>query len=181
MRLAIHVIFALVVVQRLVEVAYAERNTRTLLARGAVEVGRAHYPLIVLLHAAWLTAIVLWLPNDPTIAWPAMALFVLLQLGRAWVIATLGPYWTTRIITLPEAPLVHSGPYRFIRHPNYVVVTGEIAMLPLAFGEVYVAIVFTILNAAMPAVRIREEDAALEMRRVGATPEATHGEAARDP
>jgi methyltransferase len=166
MRLAVHIILALVVVQRLVEVVYAERNTRALRARGAVEIGRAHYPLIVLLHAAWLAAIVLWLPVNAMIFWPALALFILLQLGRAWVIATLGPYWTTRIITLPEAPLVRSGPYRVVRHPNYLVVMGEIAMLPLAFGEVHVAVVFTILNAAMLARRIREEDAALERRRV---------------
>jgi methyltransferase len=179
MRLAIYVIFALVVVQRVVEVVCAERNTRALRAKGAVEVGRAHYPLIVLLHVAWLTAIVLWLPANTMIFWPALALFILLQFGRAWVIVALGPYWTTRIITLPEAPLVRHGPYRFVRHPNYLVVTGEIAMLPLAFGELYVAIVFTILNVAMLVVRIREEDATLETRRVGARPETNEGEAGR--
>ena len=153
--------------QRLAEVVYAERNTRALRVKGAAEVGRGHYSLIVLLHAAWLTAIVLWLPADATIFWPALALFILLQFGRVWVIVTLGPYWTTRIITLPEAPLIRSGPYRFVRHPNYLVVMGEIAMLPLAVGEVHVAIVFTILNAAMLARRIREEDPALDRRRVG--------------
>ena len=171
MRLAVYIILAVVAVQRLAEVVYAERNTRALRGRGAVEVGRGHYPLIVVLHAAWLIAIVLWLPVNAMIYWPALALFILLQLGRTWVIATLGPYWTTRIITLPEAPLVRSGPFRFVRHPNYLVVTGEIAMLPLVFGEVHVAIVFTILNAAMLAWRIREEDAALELRRVGARPD----------
>ncbi|MGZ5960633.1 MAG: isoprenylcysteine carboxyl methyltransferase family protein, partial [Rhizomicrobium sp.] len=146
---------ALVVLQRLIEIVYAERNTRALLARGAVEVGRAHYPLIVLLHASWLAAIVFFLPENATIHWLPLMLFVLLQLCRVWVIATLGPYWTTRIITLPGAPLVRVGPYRFVRHPNYLVVAGEIAMLPLAFGEVDVAIAFTILNAAMLAWRIR--------------------------
>ncbi|MGZ5938852.1 MAG: isoprenylcysteine carboxyl methyltransferase family protein [Rhizomicrobium sp.] len=156
---------ALVVLQRLIEIVYAERNTRALLARGAVEVGRAHYPLIVLLHASWLAAIVFFLPENATIHWLPLMLFVLLQLCRVWVIATLGPYWTTRIITLPGAPLVRAGPYRFVRHPNYLVVAGEIAMLPLAFGEVDVAIAFTILNAAMLAWRIRQEDAALAVRR----------------
>ena len=139
-----------------------------LLARGAVEVGRAHYPLIVLLHAAWLAAIVFFLPRDATIHWIALAVFVLLQLARVWVIATLGPYWTTRIITLQGAPLVRAGPYRFVRHPNYLVVAGEIAVLPLAFGEVPVAIVFTVLNAAVLAWRIRQEDAALAQRRARA-------------
>ena len=181
MRLAIYVIVALVVVQRVVEVVHAERNTQALRARGAVEVGRAHYPLIVLLHAAWLTAIVLGLPDNAAIFWPALALFILLQLGRAWVIVTLGRYWTTRIITLPEAPLVRHGPYRFIRHPNYLVVTGEIAMLPLALREAYVAIVFTLLNAAVLVVRIRQEDAALESRRVGARAETNDDEAAWSP
>ncbi|MGZ5935514.1 MAG: isoprenylcysteine carboxyl methyltransferase family protein [Rhizomicrobium sp.] len=156
---------ALVVLQRLIEIVYAERNTRALLARGAVEVGRAHYPLIVLLHASWLAAIVFFLPENATIHWLPLMLFILLQLCRVWVIATLGPYWTTRIITLPGAPLVRAGPYRFVRHPNYLVVAGEIAMLPLAFGEMDVAIAFTILNAAMLAWRIRQEDAALAVRR----------------
>jgi methyltransferase len=165
MRLAIYVILFLVTVQRLIEVVYAERNTRALLARGAVEVGRAHYPLIVLLHAAWLLAIVLWLPADATIHWWALAVFIVLQLARVWVIATLGPYWTTRIITLEAAPLVRQGPYRFARHPNYLVVAGEIAALPLAFGEIWVAVVFTALNAAMLAWRIRQEDTALSARR----------------
>jgi len=165
MRLAIYIILLLVAVQRLIEVVYAERNTRALLARGAVEIGRAHYPLIVLLHAAWLAAIVLALPPDAMIHWWALALFVALQLARVWVIATLGPYWTTRIITLDAAPLVRRGLYRFVRHPNYLVVAGEIAMLPLAFGEIWVAIAFTALNAAMLAWRIRQEDAALSARR----------------
>ena len=167
MKLTIDIVLALVVAQRLIEIVYAERNTRALRARGAIEVGRAHYPLIVLLHAAWLAAIVILIPDDATIHWPAMALFVLLQLGRVWVIATLGPYWTTRIITLPGAPLIRSGPYRFVRHPNYLVVAGEIAALPMAFGEVNVAIVFTLLNAAMLGWRIRQEDAALAVRRAG--------------
>lgn len=168
MRLAIFVILFLVAVQRLVEIAYAQRNTRALLARGAVEIGRAHYPLIVVLHAAWLTAIVLLLPPGATIHWWALGIFLLLQLARVWVIATLGPYWTTRIITLDSAPLVRKGPYRLVRHPNYLVVAGEIAALPLAFGEVWVAIVFSVLNAAILAWRIRAENVALAGRRLPA-------------
>jgi len=164
-RLAIYIILALVVVQRLVEIVYAERNTRALLARGAVEIGGAHYPLIVLLHAAWLGAIVMLLPLDAAIHWLPLIVFVVLQLARVWVLVTLGPYWTTRIITLEGAPLVRTGPYRFVRHPNYLVVAGEIAMLPLAFGEWTVALVFSVLNAAVLAWRIRQEDAALALRR----------------
>ena len=165
MSIAIYIILGLVALQRLVEIVYAERNTKRLLARGAVEVGRGHYPLIVLLHAAWLVAIVFLLPPDATIRWPALALFVLLQVARVWIIVTLGPYWTTRIITLEGTPLIRSGPYRFVRHPNYIVVMGEIALLPLAFGERWVAIIFTILNVAMLTGRINAEDAALAQRR----------------
>lgn len=165
MRVAIYIILALVVIQRLIEIFYAERNTKVLRARGAVEVGRGHYPLVVLLHATWLTAIVLLLRPDATIHWIPLAFFFVLQLVRLWVIASLGPYWTTRIITLEGAPLVRSGPYRFVRHPNYLVVAGEIALLPLAFGEPAVAAAFTVLNASMLAWRICEEDAALSGRR----------------
>jgi methyltransferase len=166
---AIYIIIVLVAVQRLVEVAYAERNTRALKARGGVEIGRAHYPLIVLLHAAWLVAIVVALPADASIHWLPLGIFVALQLARVWVITTLGPYWTTRIITLKDAPIVRRGPYRFVRHPNYLIVACEIAMLPLAFGGVNVAVIFTVLNAAMLAWRIREEDNALAARRVASS------------
>lgn len=159
------IIIGLVAAQRLAELAYARRNTRALLAKGAVEVGRAHYPLFVLLHGSWLVAIVAMLSPSPPIHWPALAALVVLQALRLWVIATLGPYWTTRIVTLPDAPLVRGGPYRFLRHPNYAVVVGEIAVLPLVFGQVGVAIVFSILNAALLWWRIRIEDQALRARR----------------
>lgn len=167
MTIAAMVILALLVVQRLVELVYAERNTRALLKRGAIEVGRAHYPFIVALHALWLVAIVVMLPQEASIHWLPLVLFLMLQAGRIWVIATLGPYWTTRIITLDGAPLVHSGPYRFVRHPNYLIVAGEIAVLPLVFGEVAVCLVFSGLNAALLLWRIRQEDAALSLRRAG--------------
>jgi methyltransferase len=164
-RLAIYVILALVAIQRLAEVVYANHNTKALLARGAVEIGRRHYPLIVLLHASWLVAILVFLPVNATIHWLWFGIFLILQGLRVWVLATLGPYWTTRIITLPGAPLVRKGPFRLIRHPNYTVVAGEIAALPLAFGEWQVAAVFTVLNGLMLAWRIRAEDAALSARR----------------
>lgn len=165
MRELAYIIIALVVVQRLAELVYAERNTKALLARGAIEVGRAHYPLIVLLHASWLIAIVVFLPHDPPINFALLSVFVVLQALRLWVLSTLGPYWTTRIITLPGAPLVRRGPYRLLRHPNYAVVVGEIAVLPLVFGEIWTAITFTILNALILAWRIRQENEALALRR----------------
>jgi methyltransferase len=165
-----YVIIVLVALQRLAEVVYAERNTRALLARGAVEIGRRHYPLIVALHAAWLVAILVFLPKPLVIHGTALAVFIVLQGLRLWVLATLGPYWTTRIITLEGAPLVRRGPYRFIRHPNYAVVVGEIAVLPLVFGEVWIAALFSLLNAGVLALRIREENGALAARRALSPP-----------
>jgi len=160
-----YAILAAVVAQRLVELAWARRNTKRLKARGAVEVGARHYPLIVLLHVTWLGAIAMFLPRPAVIYAVPLALFLLLQLVRIWILVTLGPYFTTRIITLPGAALVRTGPYRFVRHPNYVVVAGEILSLPLVFGEPLVALVFTLLNAAMLYWRIRVEEAALASRR----------------
>jgi methyltransferase len=154
------VILALVTLQRLGELWLSNRNTRALLARGAREVAPGHYPLIVAVHALWLAAL-WWLAPNREVAWLWLALFVLLQLARIWVIATLGGRWTTRIINLPGAPLVRSGPYRFVSHPNYLVVAGEIAALPLAFGLWEVALLFTALNAAVLAIRIRQENRAL--------------------
>ena len=154
------VILALVTAQRLAELALARRNTRALLARGAYEVGAGHYPLIVAVHALWLASL-WWLAPGEAINWPLIGLFLLLQLARLWVLATLGERWTTRIIVLPDAPLVARGPFRFARHPNYAIVVGEIAILPFAFGLWKVAIVFSILNAAVLAVRIRTEERAL--------------------
>jgi len=160
-----YAIIFLVVLQRLGELLLANRNTRRLKAQGAVEIGASHYPLIVLLHTAWLLAVLWLLPVPLEISWPWLAIFVLLQAARIWVISSLGPYWTTRIISVPGAPLVRRGPYRFVRHPNYLVVAGEILALPLAFHEIPVAIFFSLANAAILFWRIREEEAGLVTRR----------------
>jgi methyltransferase len=159
------VVLTAVAAQRLWELWLADRNTKRLLAEGAVEVGAAHYPLFILLHASWLAAIAIVTPWTmvPNLGW--LGLYFLLQLGRLWVIATLGRFWTTRIITLPAAPLVRSGPYRFVRHPNYVVASLEIAVLPLAFGQVWIALAWSLANALLVAWRIRIEDRALNERR----------------
>lgn len=157
-------VLAFVVLQRLAELAWASRNTKRLLARGAQEHGARHYPLFVLLHASWLAAIALTVPADAVPAWPLLALFGILQLGRVWVIASLGPYWTTRVITLDDAPLVRRGPFRFLRHPNYWIVAAEIAVLPLAFGAWPVAAIWSLLNAALLRHRIRIEEEALQPR-----------------
>ncbi len=153
-------ILAFVTLERLFELWLAWRNTRRLLDRGAREHGRNHYPFIVAVHVLWLAAL-WWLARSRPIDGFWLALFVLLEIGRVWVLATLGRRWTTRIIVDPQEELVESGPYRFVNHPNYWVVIGEIAVLPLVFGLWQVSLVFTLLNAAVLAVRIREENRAL--------------------
>ncbi|MGN6515279.1 MAG: isoprenylcysteine carboxyl methyltransferase family protein [Rhizomicrobium sp.] len=163
-------IIGLVALQRLAELPMAERNTRRLLAQGAVEIGRAHYPIIVVLHVAWLIAIFLALPAPPVIHAVPLAVYIALQGLRIWTLWSLGPYWTTRIITLPGAPLIKRGPYRFMRHPNYAIVEAEIAVLPLVFGEWMVAAIFLAANTIVLATRIREEDRALAARRAIAAP-----------
>jgi len=149
-----------VTLQRLIELAIAARNTRLLLARGAYEAGADHYPFMIALHASWL--ITLWIfgfcrPIVPIF----VALFVVLQCARIWVLRTLGSRWTTRIIILPNAPRIVSGPYRFCSHPNYVVVAFELPCVSLALGLPRHALVLGLLNLAMLRVRIRAEDAAL--------------------
>ena len=158
-------VLAAVAAQRLGELWLANRNTRRLLAEGAVEVGVGHYPLFVLLHASWLAAIALMTPTTTVPNLWLLTAYAVLQLGRLWVIATLGRFWTTRIITLPSAPLVRRGPYRFVRHPNYWVASLEIAVLPLAFGQVWIALVWSLANALLVGWRIRIENRALRERR----------------
>ncbi|EIZ80054.1 hypothetical protein WSK_1421 [Novosphingobium sp. Rr 2-17] len=162
-----YAIMAFVTIQRLTELAIDRRNTARLLAAGAREVGAGHYPAMVAMHASWLAA--LWFTvGDRAVNLPLLAVFGVLQLLRVWVLATLGSRWTTRIIVTPAAPLVKKGPFRFLRHPNYTVVTAEIAVLPLVFGVVWIAVLFTVLNAAMLYVRIGAENRALYGARDGA-------------
>ena len=153
-------ILALVTMQRLGELVLARPNTRRLRAMGAVEVGADHYPLMITMHAAWLVSLWLLGTDQEVDPW-LLSGFVLLQGLRWWVLATLGPRWTTRIIILPGAPLVTDGPYRYISHPNYLVVAAEIALLPLALHLPLIALIFSGLNAAVLVIRIRAESEAL--------------------
>lgn len=151
---------AFITLQRLGELMWARRNTRRLVAAGGVEFGRRHYLLIVALHAAWISG--LWF-NAPgrTVDRALLAVFVALQIGRLWVLWSLGRRWTTRVVVVPGAPPVTAGPYRFVRHPNYLIVAGEIAVVPLALGLPLFALAFSILNAVLLFERIRIENAAL--------------------
>ena len=156
---------ALIALERLAELIRAACNTRDLKARGATEAGASHYPLFVLLHASWLGSLLVFVPWETKPNWFWLGLMIALQALRLWVILSLGPYWTTRIVTLPGAPLVRRGPYRFLRHPNYAVVMAEIAALPLAFGAYAIALAFSLANLALIAWRVRIEDRALAARR----------------
>jgi methyltransferase len=153
-------ILILVTLQRLSELVIAQRNTADLLARGAVETGASHYPVMVALHASWLIGLWVFAWNQ-SVVWPLFAGYLLLQVGRLWVLATLGRRWTTRIITVPGETLVARGPYKLIRHPNYAVVALEMPLLPLVFGLTWYAVLFGLLNLAMLVWRISIENRAL--------------------
>jgi methyltransferase len=149
-----------VTAERLAELWLAQRNTALLIAQGAREFAPEHYPAIVVLHALWLAS--LWLfgwAHPLNSIW--LVIFLVLQVLRAWILMTLGRRWTTRIVVLPGAPLVSDGPYRVLSHPNYFVVIGEIAILPLCLGLPLVAAVFSIANAVILTIRVRAEHAAL--------------------
>lgn len=153
-------LLAFLTLQRIAELWWARQNERRLFAAGGIEYGRSHLPLIVLVHAAWIVG--MWaLAYDHSVNLFFLALFVALQIARFWVLLTLGRRWTIRIIVVPGERLVARGPYRFLRHPNYAVVTGEIAAVPLALGLPIYALVFSLLNGAVLAIRITAENAAL--------------------
>jgi methyltransferase len=165
-QLLIASLLLLATLQRLIELVIATRNTRALLAEGAYEVGRGHYPAIVFLHTAWLATLWAFFLFELALfqPWAAVA-YLLVQVLRLWTLLSLGRYWTTRIIVVPDAPLARKGPYRFIRHPNYLVVALEIALLPLALGSWPLALGFSIVNAIVLAWRIKVENETFSARR----------------
>jgi methyltransferase len=151
---------------RLVELSVAQRNLRWARERGGVETGAGHYPVMVALHSALLLGCVVevWLadrPFLPWLGWPMLVLLVAAHALRWWCIRTLGRQWNTRVIRVPGMPLVTGGPYRWLKHPNYVAVVVEGVALPLVHAAWLTAVVFTVLNAALLRVRIAVEDAAL--------------------
>jgi methyltransferase len=158
-----------VLLQRGAEEIHSARNTRRLIAAGAREAGRAYYPVVAVTHLGWLASILFLIPADAPILWPFLALFLLLQPLRYWIIGTLGRYWTHRIITLDQAPVVRSGPYRWLRHPNYAVTCGETFLLPAAFGGFAVALIMTAIWVVVIRYKIVLEDRAIEARRIAGT------------
>jgi methyltransferase len=162
----LYIIIILVASLRLAELLLSAHNTRLLKANGGIEIGARHYPLFVLLHGSWLLAIVLLTPANAAFNGWLLFAFAILQVGRLWVIASLGRFWTTRIITVPGAPLVKKGPYRFVSHPNYIIVTAEIALLPLVFGNWQIAIIWSVLNASLLSWRIHVENRILAERKL---------------
>ncbi|MGZ5398552.1 MAG: isoprenylcysteine carboxyl methyltransferase family protein [Nocardioides sp.] len=163
---AFTVLVALVGVERLAELVVSKRNAAWSFARGGTETGRGHYPVMVVLHTGFLVAMLVeaWVRRPdvpPWLAWSMLALVVASQALRWWCIVTLGPRWNTRVIVVPGLAPVDSGPYRLMRHPNYVAVVVEGIALPLVHGAWITALGFTLANAAVLTVRLRDENAAL--------------------
>ena len=157
-------ILAFVTIQRLYELLLARKNTTALLAKGGREVGATHYPLIVAFHTLWILGLWFFAHAQP-VNWIFIAIFAGLQAMRVWVLTTLGPRWTTRIIIMPQAPLVVAGPFKYLKHPNYAVVAAEIFVLPLAFGLVWFSVFGGLINLGILATRIRVEERALSALR----------------
>jgi methyltransferase len=171
-RIAFTLLIVILAIQRLWELGVSKRHLRALKARGAIEVGSAHYPWMVALHTAFLISCVteVWLLDRPFR--PVLAVIAVLALGAAlalrwWTLATLGERWTTRVLVVPGEELVTSGPYRWLRHPNYVVVVMEIAAIPMIHGAWLTAVVFTLANLALLRTRVRVEEEALSRLAAG--------------
>jgi methyltransferase len=168
--MAYALLIGLVVLERLAELVVARRNLAWARSKGGVEYGRRHYPWIVAAHVALLAAAPaeVWLldrPFVPALGWPMLAAVVLAQGLRWWCIGTLGRRWNTRVVVVPGMPLVERGPYRWLRHPNYVAVVAEGIALPLVHSAWLTALVFTLVNAVLLTVRVRVEDSALALCR----------------
>ncbi|MDB5145860.1 MAG: isoprenylcysteine carboxyl methyltransferase [Mucilaginibacter sp.] len=148
------------VTQRLTELYISKRNEKWLLAQGAVEYGREHYPFIVALHTLFIVSLMVeyYLTGGQSISYVFLTLFILLLAFKYWVLSSLGAYWNTRIYRVPGAIAVKKGPYKLFKHPNYVDVICEIAIIPIVFHLYYTAIIFSVLNAIMLSVRIKVEN-----------------------
>ncbi|MBO0588479.1 isoprenylcysteine carboxyl methyltransferase family protein [Sporosarcina sp. E16_8] len=160
------IVISIVILQRLIELVVAKRNEKWMRSQGAFEAGAAHYPLMVAMHTAFfisLLAEVILLDRSLSSVWILfLVIFLVAQIARIWCLTSLGKFWNTKIIILPGADVVQKGPYKWVRHPNYVIVTTELLVLPLMFGAYLTAIIFTLLNVWMLSVRIPAEEKALK-------------------
>lgn len=155
------IIFILfLITQRFTELYISKRNEKWLLSQGAIEYGREHYPYIVALHTLFIVSLIAeyYLSGGQPVSYVFLLLFIVLLIFKYWVLSSLGYYWNTRIYRIPGAVAVRKGPYKFFKHPNYVDVVLEIAIIPLVFNLYYTALIFTVLNAIMLLVRIRVEN-----------------------
>jgi methyltransferase len=156
----------IIIIQRLAELYIARQNERWMKEKGAIEFGQHHYPWMVIMHASFFIILaleVLLLGKGVSVYWPALLpLFIVAQAGRAWVLASLGKYWNTKIIVLPGAEIVAKGPYRYVKHPNYIIVASEILLMSLLFNAWMTCVLFSTLNIWMMKVRIPMEERALK-------------------
>jgi methyltransferase len=154
-----------IMLQRIVELVIAKRNEKWMVSQGGIEVGQSHYRLMVTIHVLFFLVFMLevsMLKKEASPIWPLLfPLFIGTQIGRIWVIKSLGKYWNTKIIILPKGKVVKKGPYRFLKHPNYMIVTLEFLIIPLMFQAFATAVLFTILNVFILTIRIPAEEKAL--------------------
>lgn len=155
----------LILAQRGLEELYSAQNTGRLLAAGAHEEAKVYYPVVAATHLAWIASLFFLVSPDAPVIWPLIGYYLALQVVRYWVIASLGRFWTHRIITLPGGPIARGGPYRYLPHPNYAVTIIETFVLPLAFGAIALAIIMTTLWWTVLDTKIKLEDEALRPRR----------------
>jgi len=160
------IVISIVILQRLIELVIAKRNEKWMRSQGAFEAGAGHYPFMVAMHMAFfislLTEVMVYDQLLSRLWIPLLTVFLVAQVMRIWCLASLGKFWNTKIIILPGADVVRKGPYTFIRHPNYLIVTTELLVLPLLFGAYFTAIIFSLLNLRMLSVRIPAEEQALK-------------------
>ena len=158
--MAFIIFIVIFITQRLSELYIAKRNEKWLLSQGAIQYGQSHYPFIVAMHTLFIVSLIaeyIWRDNPP-ISWLFLVLVILVMLFKFWALSSLGKYWNTKIFRVPGVYPVKKGPYKFLKHPNYMEVCCEIALIPLVFHLYYTAIIFTVLNAIMLTVRITVEN-----------------------
>lgn len=152
-----------VILLRIAELYVARRNEKWMLQNGAVEYGKKHYPFIIALHSLFFVSLIVEysMQQTPSFSLIFLLIYLLLIAFKVWIIASLGKFWNTKIFRIQNYPLINKGPYKYIKHPNYIIVIAEIALIPLIFQLYYTALIFTLLNAIMLTVRIKEENLAL--------------------